>query len=70
MLGQVVNKRLTPLKAIRSKCLECQTGSRKAVRNCETLDCALFSFKEGRNPNRKGIGRVGGNPLLNSAVRL
>ena len=55
---------ITPLKAIRFKCLECQAGSRKAVKNCETPACPLFSFKEGHNPNRKGIGRPGGNPLL------
>ena len=50
-------KRLTPLKAIRTKCLEC-SGGRKAVHNCEAMDCPLFSFKEGRNPYRKGCGRI------------
>lgn len=61
--------RITPLKAIRTKCLEC-AGGRKAVKKCETANCALFSFKEGRNPRRKGIGRPGGNPLLNTISRL
>lgn len=60
---------MRPLKAIRVKCLECQ-GGRKAVRNCEVAECALFAFRFGRNPKRKGIGRPGGNPALNCAVRL
>ena len=66
----IKKEKLTPLKAIRIKCLECQAGSRKAIKNCETPDCALFSFREGRNPHRRGIGRLGGNPTLNCTVRL
>ena len=58
-----------PLKAIRTKCLEC-AGSRAAVRKCENKDCALYALRMGRNPNRKGIGRPGGNPALNRTVRL
>lgn len=59
----------TPLKAIRAKCLEC-AGDRKAVKKCEISNCALNRFKEGRNPARKGIGRPGGNPCLNTISRL
>jgi len=60
---------MTPLKAIRAKCLEC-AGSRHAVLNCRNGDCALYALRFGKNPHRKGIGRPGGNPLLNSTVRL
>lgn len=49
-------KRLTPLRAIRLKCLDCQSGSPKAVRLCESSDCYLFTYRLGNNPNRKGIG--------------
>ena len=45
----------TPVKAIRVKCLECQGGARKAVRNC-AADCPLHPYRMGRNPNRAGIG--------------
>jgi hypothetical protein len=55
-------KVLTPVKAIRAKCLVCAAG-RKAVRECprgpESLEpCALHPFRMGRNPAREGIGRA------------
>ena len=46
---------LTPLAAIRAKCMDCCCGSFKAVRFC-TLDgvnstrCALWPFRFGRRP--------------------
>ena len=46
---------LTPVRAIRQKCLECQGGSRKAVRNCAD-GCPLHPYRMGRNPARAGIG--------------
>jgi len=49
------DKPLTPVRAIRLKCLEC--GSRpKEVRLCEAKDCYLYAYRFGRNPRRKGIG--------------
>lgn len=62
-------KHLTPLRAIRAKCLEC-AGRRKVVRNCEEADCPLFAFRFGKNPHRKGIGRPGGNYTQNCELRL
>ena len=49
-------KKLTPLKAIRSKCLDCSSGRPSLVRNCEITDCPLFNYRFGHNPLRKGIG--------------
>lgn len=49
-------KALTPLKAIRAKCLECCAGNKAEIRGCPLDDCALWSFRFGRNPARKGIG--------------
>ena len=46
----------TPLKAIRSKCLDCCCGSAKEVRLCPAPDCPLYLFRYGHNPNRKGAG--------------
>ena len=51
--------RLTPLKAIRFKCFEC-AGSFKAIKNCMSLECPLYIYRLGHNPQRKGIG-VRGN---------
>jgi hypothetical protein len=47
---------MTPAKSIRKYCLECCNGSVKEVRNCTANDCALYSFRFGKNPNRRGIG--------------
>lgn len=65
-------ERVTPLRAIRAKCLECAGGSRKKVRVCarggrEAVDsCPLHPYRMGRNPARKGIGA----PLSSENARL
>ncbi len=43
-------KRITPLKAIRLKCLDCCCGSPKEVKLCTVEKCPLHSFREGHNP--------------------
>ena len=47
---------MTPLKAIRAKCLDCVCGQAQEVRLCAITDCPLYEFRMGHNPNRKGIG--------------
>jgi len=47
--------RLTPIKAIRAKCIEC-AGSRGDVKVCREMECKLFPYRFGKNPARKGIG--------------
>lgn len=49
-------KKLTPLKSIRRKCVDCMAGSAKEVRLCPSEDCPLYLYRFGRNPSRKGIG--------------
>jgi len=49
-------KRLTPLKAIRQKCLDCAAGQPKEIRLCTIVKCPLYQYRFGKNPNRKGIG--------------
>jgi len=51
------NKRLTPLKSIRAKCLDCSSGQTSEVRNCLMPECALYSFRFGKNPQRSGKGK-------------
>jgi hypothetical protein len=48
--------RLTPMKAIRAKCLDCCSYSPKEVRLCTSADCSLFTSRFGHNPKRSGIG--------------
>lgn len=42
---------MTPVKAIRAKCLDCCCGSAKEVRLCPVYDCPLYPFRMGHNPN-------------------
>ncbi len=53
-------KNLTPIKAIRAKCLECSGFQPKEVRECQIDTCPLFPFRMGTNPNRAGIGNLNG----------
>ena len=46
-------KILTPLRAIRAKCIDCSAGSMKEVRECVMLDCPLYPYRLGKSPNRK-----------------
>jgi hypothetical protein len=50
-------KRLTPLKAIRAKCLDCCCQQANEVRLCTVKGCPLYDYRMGKNPNRKGVGR-------------
>ena len=51
-------KRKSPAKAIREFCIECMGGREndgylKHIKNCASLDCALFDFRFGNNPHHK-----------------
>ncbi len=48
---------LTPMRAVRQKCLDCCCGSATEVRLCPAQDCPLWRFRDGHNPARAGIGR-------------
>lgn len=50
---------MTPLQAIRAKCLDCCCGQAKEVRLCVCPDCSLFPFRFGKNPNRAGLTNSG-----------
>lgn len=49
-------KRVTPIKAIRLKCLDCCCGSSHEVKLCTVSKCPLYAFRFGKNPNRAGMG--------------
>ena len=50
------NKR-SSVKVMRQFCLECQGGSKEAVKECETSDCLIHPFRFGKNPARAGKGQ-------------
>jgi len=47
-----MSKTLTPVKAIRKKCLDCSAYQPKEVRLCTMLDCSLFPYRMGKRPRK------------------
>ena len=47
--GENVAK-LTPMKAIRKKCLDCCCGSFTEVTQCAVKTCALYTYRSGHRP--------------------
>lgn len=45
---------MTPLKAIRAKCLDCCCWNAKEVRLCTATKCPLHEYRFGKNPALKG----------------
>ena len=43
---------MNPMQAIKAKCLECSCGNREEVKQCVIPDCALYPFRQGKNPFR------------------
>jgi len=52
-------KKITPVKAIRLKCLDCCCGSAHEVKLCVATQCPLYPYRFGKNPNRAGIVNSG-----------
>lgn len=47
--------KLTPMKAIRKKCLECCNGQVKEVRLCPIKSCALYEYRSGHRPKGEEV---------------
>ena len=47
--------KLTPVKSIRAKCLDCSSGSMKEVRLCPVRNCALWPYRMGRRPRKEEL---------------
>ena len=45
--------RLTPIKAIRAKCLDCTGNQPKEVRLCTCLSCPSWGYRMGVRPEHK-----------------
>jgi hypothetical protein len=45
-----MQKKLTPMKAIRLKCLDCCCGQKLEVKFCPSDDCPLHPFRMGHRP--------------------
>lgn len=42
--------KLTPMKAIRKKCLDCCCGSSNEVKQCACIKCPLWIYRSGHRP--------------------
>jgi hypothetical protein len=51
-LSQLGHSRVSPLRALRLKCLDCCNDSAQEVRLCAAVDCPSWPFRMGRNPWR------------------
>jgi hypothetical protein len=49
-LEQLGHARVSPLRALRLKCLDCCNESAQEVRLCTAVDCPSWPFRMGKNP--------------------
>lgn len=52
---------MTPIKAIRAKCLDCCCGQFKAVRLCTCEKCPLYPYRYGKRPKASNDPGEGAN---------
>jgi hypothetical protein len=45
--------KLTPIKAIRAKCLDCTCGQFLEVRECRVKTCPLYEYRMGHRPKKE-----------------
>ena len=51
-------KILTPIKAMRAKCLDCTCNQPKEIRLCTVINCALWPYRMGKRPKREPAGEL------------
>ena len=47
------HERMSPLKALRLRCVDCCAGSTYEVRRCTAVECPSWPFRLGRSPWRE-----------------
>jgi hypothetical protein len=52
-LAEMGHEPMSPLQAIRARCLDCCAGSAQEVAKCMSLCCPSWPFRKGTNPYRK-----------------
>ena len=45
--------KLTPMKAIRKKCLDCSNGQFTEVKYCPVKSCPLYKYRHGHRPKEE-----------------
>ena len=49
-LAALGHKRMSPLAALRARCVDCCVGSVSKVRKCVAVNCPAWPFRIGKNP--------------------
>ena len=51
----MTQKKLTPVRAIRAKCIDCTCGQDDEIRNCTIKTCPLYLYRLGKKPKAEQI---------------
>ncbi len=46
---------LTPIKAIRAKCMDCTCNQPTEIRECRITSCALWPYRMGKRPSKRQL---------------
>ena len=57
-LQQLGHARMSPLKALRLRCVDCCAGSAREVRLCVSVTCPSWPFRMGSNPWRGPVSEA------------
>ena len=60
----------TPIKSIRQKCLDCTAGSRKEIRLCTVVQCALYPYRFGKRPTQAIVDTINNYYEKNSETAM
>ena len=69
-LEQLGHERISPLKALRLRCLDCCAGSASEVRLCVSVTCPSWPFRMGRSPWRQPLSEETRERLARSAFKI
>jgi len=69
-LQQLGHARMSPLKALRLRCVDCCAGSVHEVRLCVLVTCPSWPFRMGSNPWRPPISPAARERLATNAARI
>lgn len=45
-------KILTPIKAIRAKCMDCSNNQYLEIKECPVIKCSLYPYRHGKRPKK------------------
>ena len=55
VINYITSKKLTPVRAIRAKCLDCSGGQVSEIKECTVYSCPLYTYRMGKKPTDKEL---------------